>query len=311
MWYQSFNGWAKKGGCAPIVPAAVNAEPTAEFIIPQANFYTCLNKFLDSDTGTGFRDDIVYSGKIGQSDFQLQGYRQSIRVKKIDQVAKQGVQYLTDLRKIEADYGIEGTYSYSQDMLDYELYVVFVEETVLSCGLSFLAVFFVVLFITGSFPVTLLVVLAVVLVDLFLIALIFYWDLTFNTVVVINIVIAIGLAVDYSAHIAATYLTIKAPSHMTDAEKRKYKAGKALSTMGSSVFHGGFSTFLAIITLSASSSYIFLVFFRLWFGIIVFGMSNGFFLLPIILSFIGPLSESDSETSPVDPKVKASEEIEF
>lgn len=62
--------------------------------------------------------------------------------------------------------------------------------------------------------------------------------------------------------------------------------------MGSSVFHGGFSTFLAIIALSAAQSYIFVVFFRLWFGIIVFGMANGFLLLPVILSFIGPIGET-------------------
>ena len=58
--------------------------------------------------------------------------------------------------------------------------------------------------------------------------------------------------------------------------------------MGSSVVHGGFSTFLAISVLSVAKSYIFVVFFRLWFGIIVFGMSNGFILLPIILSLVGP-----------------------
>ena len=57
--------------------------------------------------------------------------------------------------------------------------------------------------------------------------------------------------------------------------------------MGSSVFHGGFSTFLAIVCLAPAKTYIFKVFFRLWFGIIIFGMANGFMLLPVILSFIG------------------------
>jgi len=61
--------------------------------------------------------------------------------------------------------------------------------------------------------------------------------------------------------------------------------------MGSSVFHGGFSTFLAICALGGSVSYIFVVFFRLWLGIIFFGMANGFLLLPIILSLCGPLNE--------------------
>ena len=65
--------------------------------------------------------------------------------------------------------------------------------------------------------------------------------------------------------------------------------------MGSSVFHGGFSTFVAISVLAFSNSYVFTVFFRTWIGIVVFGISNGFLLLPVILSEIGPLVNLDEE----------------
>ncbi len=78
--------------------------------------------------------------------------------------------------------------------------------------------------------------------------------------------------------------------------------------MGSSVFHGGFSTFLAIIALANANSYIFVVFFRLWFGIIVFGMSNGFLLLPIILSYVGPLNDEIDEKSSSAAKVESEKE---
>ena len=61
--------------------------------------------------------------------------------------------------------------------------------------------------------------------------------------------------------------------------------------MGSSVFHGGFSTFLAILALAFGKSYPFIMFFRMWMGIIIFGMANGFFLLPVTLSYIGPVDE--------------------
>lgn len=130
-----------------------------------------------------------------------------------------------------------------------------------------------------------------------------------NTLVVLNIIIAIGLSVDYSAHISHSYLTTQIPDELakyykTDKQKRIYKVQQALSKMGSSVFHGGFSTFLAIVVLAPSKTYIFLVFFRLWFGIILFGMGNGFMLLPVILSFIGqvenvtdPSLEMDDEDS--------------
>jgi hypothetical protein len=41
-------------------------------------------------------------------------------------------------------------------------------------------------------------------------------------------------------------------------------------------------------TLSPSKFYGFMVFFRALFGIVVFGMANGFILLPVLLSFFGP-----------------------
>ena len=78
-----------------------------------------------------------------------------------------------------------------------------------------------------------------------------------------------------------------------------FKAAKSLSQMGSSVFHGAFSTFLAISILGFSKSYIFVVFYRMWFGIIVFAMCNGFFLLPVVLSYIGPVQKKEKNVKKV------------
>ena len=63
--------------------------------------------------------------------------------------------------------------------------------------------------------------------------------------------------------------------------------------MGSSVFHGGFSTLLAISVLFFSKLYIFQVFFKTWFSMISFGMLNGMILQPVILSFIGSVDTRD------------------
>jgi len=70
-------------------------------------------------------------------------------------------------------------------------------------------------FITFSLPVTALVMLAIILVDVFLLALIHYWDLTLNNIIIIQLVIGLGLAVDYSAHIAHTYLITLVPKSIT------------------------------------------------------------------------------------------------
>ena len=105
--------------------------------------------------------------------------------------------------------------------------------------------------------------------------------------------LAIGTSVDFSAHIAYAYLIENIPEkkkhlYNTPSKIRHYKAKLALSKMGSSVFHGGFSTFVSLSVLAPSKTYIFVVFYRLWTGILFFGMANGFFLLPVILSFFGP-----------------------
>ena len=145
-------------------------------------------------------------------------------------VATQSVTYLNEIRKIEQKFGIEGTYSYAAEFFALEQYVVFTEETVFSVGLSILAVTSVILIISANVAVTLLVAFSVLLVDFFLVALIYYWSLTFNSILVVNLVISIGMAVDFSAHIAHKYLIVVPPaSCKTDSQKRKYKAVKAVS----------------------------------------------------------------------------------
>jgi Niemann-Pick C1 protein len=211
-------------------------------------------------------------------------------------MASDGVELLLDIRAICEGAELGDTFAFTDEFFNYESYVVFRGEMIRNITLALLAVFVIVFVTTANLPVAWLVLLCVALVDLFLLALLATWDLTLNSITIVNLVIAIGLAVDYSAHIAKAYLMVEPPevsaetgAMMTNAEKRVYKARGALGAMGSSVFHGALSTFLAIIVLSSSQSYIFQAFFRMWVGIILFGVANGFILLPVLLSFCGPL----------------------
>lgn len=167
----------------------------------------------------------------------------------------------------------------------------FFAEFAYPLALSFTCVILVILVITADIVATLVVALCVVMTDLFLSGLIFYWNLSLNPISLLQIILGIGCSVDFSAHIAYAYLvedvTPLVKKNATKSEIRKMKAQMALSKMGSSVFHGGFSTFLALTVLAPSQTYIFIVFYRMWFGIILFGMANGFLLLPVILSFVG------------------------
>ena len=145
--------------------------------------------------------------------------------------------------------------------------------------------------VSGSVCTSLLVFLMMGLINVNLLALLWYWGLELNFITMINIIFAIGLAVNYSSHIANGYNFSKPEvSCESNFERRKVKVRGSFKKIGSSVFHGAFSTFLAMVAISGSSSYIFEAFFKQWLGIVVFGILHGFVLLPCILSVVGPLS---------------------
>lgn len=72
--------------------------------------------------------------------------------------------------------------------------------------LSLVAIALVVTFITVNFYLSLMVIMSVVLVDFYLVALIYYWNMTMNMFTGVSMVLSFGIAVDYSTHIAHTYL---------------------------------------------------------------------------------------------------------
>ena len=115
---------------------------------------------------------------------------------------------------LEGRFGFDITYSDSEDMLTYEQFVVIVQETVISSACSIVAIFLVVLLITGSFFLASLVIFSVLLVDLILIALLPLQNLTFNNVVVVHLVASLGLSVLYSLHITLSFLLVEAPRDM-------------------------------------------------------------------------------------------------
>jgi len=153
-------------------------------------------------------------------------------------------------------------------------------ETIQNILIACVCVFIVNLVMLADFFAAALVLLMIGLVDICILGYMAHWGLDFNSVTAINLVLAVGLAVDYSAHIAHSFLVEKGPG----VERAK----KAVDHIGYSVFNGGLSTFLAIMPLGLGKSYVFGVFFKMWFMIIIFGLYFGVIVLPILLRFLSP-----------------------
>jgi len=148
--------------------------------------------------------------------------------------------------KLFSTYGITDTYAYSDDMLTMETFKVLIREFIISSAGSCIAIFLVVLLITGAPRISLLTVFSVVLTDFFLLATIPFVNLNFNNVVVVYLITSLGLSVLYSVHISHTFLLVAAPNTLKPYKQRQVKARVALSRMGASVLHGAVVTLLFI-----------------------------------------------------------------
>ena len=88
---------------------------------------------------------------------------------------------------------------------------------------------------------------------------------------------AVGLSIDYSLHMAHCCLErVKANSSPVE---------NALLKIGPAVLGGGISTFMGVIPLAGSTTFIFKMFFKLMGGTVLFGQFVSLGLLPTLLSF--------------------------
>ena len=113
-------------------------------------------------------------------------------------------------------------------------------------GLAALASFILVLFTVSNLLAALYVLLCVLMVDVDILGLMWLWGLDIDSVTIINLVLAIGLVIDYSAHIAHAFVVAKGT--------KQQRADLAIGNIGTAVFHGAMSTFVCILVLSGSTS---------------------------------------------------------
>jgi len=195
----------------------------------------------------------------------------------------------------------EGTvFASSFVFANWEQLVIIPSEAIQNIALAIAACFVVVLVFLASPVAAVLTTFSVALILLDILAAMVWWGISLNGVSVVNLTLAIGLSVDYSAHIAHAFMH----KHGSPNER----AALSLSEMGVSVINGGMSTFLAVVVLAGSSSYIFSVFFRIFFLSVVYGLSHGLVFLPVVLSLVGPSQHEDY--TPDEEEEEQEEEIE-
>lgn len=243
-----------------------------------ATFYTSLNTYLQG-AGAQYKNFIKWNDDTdptkGIYATKIFGSYEAAKN------ANENIDSMLSVRKVQDKYPQLDAMAFTTPYVFWEGLRVVYEETVRNVIVTVIVVYFVCMIFLGDIWAATLTTLSVCFVDICLFGFLHWIGLHMNTVTCINLLLALGLTVDYSAHLAHAYM------HVGGATKDE-RVRKAYDKIGVSIFNGGMTTFVAILALAGARTYVFDSFFRCFVLIISFGLYFGLIVLPVMLSVIGP-----------------------
>ncbi|KAJ0176158.1 hypothetical protein K1T71_008332 [Dendrolimus kikuchii] len=174
-------------------------------------------------------------------------------------------------------------FPYSVFYVYFEQYLRMWSDTFASLGYSLIGALIINLIASGfNILTTFSVMFTAILVLVNMMGVMYIWNIPLNAVSCVNLIISIGIAVEFCSHIAYAYATSIKPSNerVTDALKR----------VGQTVVTGITFTNIPIIVLAFSyTELIEVFFFRMFFSIVILGFLHGMVFFPVLLSFMNDL----------------------
>lgn len=280
FWFKSFH--------AQFLPASGYSRDSDGFFNGNTTeFQTALDDFFAQPQYARFAEDVE------RKETKIIASKGSVRLRPLKLAnSEQPIASLQNMHKVDTKATINRNvdsfklkaFTFFPGFIFFEQFIVNQSELLANFGFVFLAVFIITIVLLVHPTTSLLVVANVVLIDVELLASLNVWGLKLDSISATCLIMAVGLVVDYSAHLAHSYM-------QQSGTDRNARVAKALTEMGSSIALGGLTTFCGVMSLAAASSEVFRTFFKMFVGIIILGIIHGLVLLPVLLSWIGPTTD--------------------
>ena len=194
-------------------------------------------------------------------------------------------------------------FPYSKHYIFFDQYVTIRHLTSTLLGSALALIFVVTAVLLGSLTTAFVITVTVAMIVVDILGFMAIASVSLNAISLVNLVISVGIAVEFLAHIARAFtfpshsVMEKAPhTHSIGNGKlsgklrgRDLRAWTALVNVGGSVFSGITVTkFLGVVVLAFTRSKIFEVYyFRIWVALVVLAASHALVWLPVVLSLVG------------------------